>query len=314
MRTFPMLRTLFCLAILLLANTGQSQLLEVHTSSNIPLKINGDPNLMNTFYEANQIRGYFGSRYGDPEDIDFGVDPLNPLGKLHLTIQTQPKLTIGQNGNVGIDLVIPEQYERLTIDNGNLRLINSNRGIFLDGGNFPNFLEGPMITRSFAPFTSGPYQGVGRWGIFLTTARLIFGIPNINNKRFDFASYEDDGSRNVLLTVRKNEKVTRPATGQKDLLPVAIGSVNSDGSILGGSGNFSVTRIDPGEYSITIDDETSDFLSNYLINATVSNGFGIPYYITATHRFSPTGFIIRIFSLTGSFIDQNFHFVVHRLY
>jgi hypothetical protein len=35
-------------------------------------------------------------------------------------------------------------------------------------------------------------------------------------------------------------RVTRPATGPANLLPVAFGNVQPDGSILGGTGNFSV--------------------------------------------------------------------------
>ena len=57
--------------------------------------------------EEGNYRGYIGSYAGNAEDVDFGTGSGNGTGKLHLTIQASPKLTIASNGNVGIGNINP---------------------------------------------------------------------------------------------------------------------------------------------------------------------------------------------------------------
>lgn len=52
--------------------------------------------------ENNVYRGYIGSYSGDAEDVDFGTGVGNITGKVHLTIQGTPKLTVEASGNVNI--------------------------------------------------------------------------------------------------------------------------------------------------------------------------------------------------------------------
>jgi len=52
--------------------------------------------------ENSAYRGYIGSYAGSAEDVDFGTGTGNTTGKLHLTIQAVPKLTIDAAGNVDI--------------------------------------------------------------------------------------------------------------------------------------------------------------------------------------------------------------------
>lgn len=53
-------------------------------------------------YEAGQYRGYLGSYAGANEDVDFGTALSNTTGSLHLTIKADPKLTIDEDGKIGI--------------------------------------------------------------------------------------------------------------------------------------------------------------------------------------------------------------------
>ena len=77
------------------------------TSSTNPFTIDGSGN--NTYYsilENGTYRGYWGSYSGNPEDVDFGTG-AGTSGKVHLTIQANPKLTIDNTGNVGLGNTSP---------------------------------------------------------------------------------------------------------------------------------------------------------------------------------------------------------------
>lgn len=61
-----------------------------------------------SIYENGLYRGYLGSFGGANEDVDFGTGSGNNTGKLHLSIQANPRLTIGATGNVGINNSNPQ--------------------------------------------------------------------------------------------------------------------------------------------------------------------------------------------------------------
>jgi hypothetical protein len=52
--------------------------------------------------ENNIYRGYIGSYSGNAEDVDFGTGTGNTTGKLHLTIQGVPRLTVTATGTVDV--------------------------------------------------------------------------------------------------------------------------------------------------------------------------------------------------------------------
>lgn len=105
------------------------------TVSSNPLIIDGNGN--NTYYsilESGLFRGYWGSFSGNPEDVDFGTG-AGTTGKLHLTIQAAPKLTIDNVGNVGVGTTSPNY--KMHITGGDL-FLQSSAGKFIlgyDGSN-----------------------------------------------------------------------------------------------------------------------------------------------------------------------------------
>ena len=84
------------------------------TTSANPLIIDGNSNsTLYSILENGTYRGYWGSFSGAAEDVDFGTGAAT-TGKLHLTIQASPRLTINNLGNVGIGTTSPNYKMHIT--------------------------------------------------------------------------------------------------------------------------------------------------------------------------------------------------------
>lgn len=80
---------------------------EVKTSNGKNAHFDGGNQLYITMSENGLNRGYIGSYYGNPEDVDFGTYDSNGTGSVHLTSGAQPRLTVISNGNTGIGTTTP---------------------------------------------------------------------------------------------------------------------------------------------------------------------------------------------------------------
>jgi Head domain of trimeric autotransporter adhesin len=214
-------------------------------------------------------------------------------------------LASAANGNVGIATASPT--ERLSVD-GNIRLLNSSKGIML------NDVDRPLITRGFDLFTSGLYSGVGRWGLFMEPNKLTLGIPDVSGKIVQIAKYAANSTSTTLLTVNETGKMSRPPQGSADLLPIAIGNVNFDGVIIGGTGNFSVEKFSTGIFYITITGHSYSF-ANYTVIGTVFNHNAGEVNSMMNIKAETSGRLgIYIFNDSGGHLNQNFQFVVYKLF
>ena len=104
--------------------------LDVKTTSNYVTQFNGASPMYMGIFEGDVYRGYLGSYAGAAEDVDFGTGSGNTAGKLHLTIQANPKLTIGADGKVGIGITNPAHL--LHINGGDL-FVQSSSGLIRFG-------------------------------------------------------------------------------------------------------------------------------------------------------------------------------------
>ncbi|WP_315818061.1 hypothetical protein [Paraflavitalea speifideaquila] len=76
--------------------------LDVLSPESFVARFNGAANMYLAIYETNVYRGYIGSFAGNAEDVDFGTGVGNATGKVHLTIQGVPKLTVNSTGSVDV--------------------------------------------------------------------------------------------------------------------------------------------------------------------------------------------------------------------
>lgn len=104
--------------------------LDVKTTSNYVAQFNGAAPMYMSIFEGDVYRGYIGSYSGVAEDVDFGTGSGNTTGKLHLTIQANPKLTINPSGQVGIGTTSPNHL--LHINGGDL-FVQSSTGLIRFG-------------------------------------------------------------------------------------------------------------------------------------------------------------------------------------
>ncbi|MEI2738312.1 MAG: hypothetical protein V9F01_05960 [Chitinophagaceae bacterium] len=104
--------------------------LDVKTTSNYVGQFNGAAPMYMGIFEGDVYRGYWGSYSGAAEDVDFGTGSGNTLGKLHLTIQANPRITINPSGHVGIGTTNPLHLLHL---NGGDLFVQSSSGLIRFG-------------------------------------------------------------------------------------------------------------------------------------------------------------------------------------
>lgn len=96
-----------------------------------------------TLAENGINRGYIGSFAGNAEDVDFGTYS-GSSGSIHLTTYNAPRLTVANNGNVGIGTTVPQQ------------LFSVAGGMNIDQGDNNSGTSGNMLS-----FGSASGEGIG---------------------------------------------------------------------------------------------------------------------------------------------------------
>jgi hypothetical protein len=81
--------------------------LEVNSGASHTARFEGSGSMYMSIYESGTYRGYWGSYAGSAEDVDFGTGGGNSTGKVHLTLQGSPALTVAPGSYVGIATTTP---------------------------------------------------------------------------------------------------------------------------------------------------------------------------------------------------------------
>jgi len=109
-----------------IGTTTPAARLDVRTTSNYVGQFNGASPMYMGLFEGDVYRGYLGSYSGAAEDVDFGTGAGNTLGKLHFTIQANPRMTINPAGQVGVGTTNPAYLMHL---NGGDLFVQSSSGL-----------------------------------------------------------------------------------------------------------------------------------------------------------------------------------------
>lgn len=134
--------------------TGPRTFLDVKSTNGEAARFNGGNQAFITIAENDQDRGYVGSYAGATTDVDFGTYGSNGTGKLHLTIQDDPKLTIDTAGQISQPV--------------------ANGGLVKAAAAIVSSATTPTVARSFNNLQGGTPITVSRLGV--GTYQVDFGV------------------------------------------------------------------------------------------------------------------------------------------
>ena len=184
---------------------------------------NGQQNLFN----QSGMRGYYRG------------DGLTGLSDLKLVTSGQERVTVDAAGQVGIGQLTPAY----PLDVNGAIHAATNQGVVLDAQ------DRPLITRGWDAFTSGNYNGLGRWGLFMEINNLTFGVPAVAGKQFQWVNYNADSnisSQLMALSQAGNLGVGIPA-------PAASVEVTRGTGVNGTAAFHGTTRISHFNYNVNED-------------------------------------------------------------
>ena len=88
-----------------------------------------------------------------------------------------------------------------------------------------NAADGPMLVKQWSPFTSGPKNGYGRWGMWMEPNALFLGFPasDAGGATMRLGTWGLDGTRTDLMTLANTGTVTMN-------VPLNTGNVTTTGN------------------------------------------------------------------------------------
>ena len=177
----------------------------------------------NAIYEGNNYRGYFGSYSGANEDVDFGTGAGNAAGSLHLTIMAVPKMTIDNDGKVGIGTITPDSFLQISGERGtmkaNFTITNASSGtypgIMLNSSALGSAGAG-LYGRSTGGLNVSDSNGIGYGPVFASAFTVSSDIRTKKEVKYltetDYDTYLKDLRKISSATYRYNweNKQSRP--------------------------------------------------------------------------------------------------------
>jgi hypothetical protein len=243
-----------------------------------------------------EIQGSVGSTVAvfgaDKTGISIGADApsigfnyLNNTG--HQTIRTGYAALMSMDPFSG-DLAIANFNGSLSVaDFGSItdyqvRMLIKQNGNVGIGTTTPGF---PLTVRSFSGFggiTQESADGTARVGFKTATNQAI--VQTWTNIDLNFTTgngvskmmLKTNGNFQINKSLEIRQKLTSTATGPGNILPLAMGKINFDGTVLKATPNIAVTKLGIGKYQVTIIGETNLYAnrSDYMVQVSAeANAF-----------------------------------------
>jgi hypothetical protein len=224
------------------------------------------------------------------KDGKFGIGLSNPQRTLHiLASSTGTAITPNSDAVLVVERNLDNAYiSILTNANRSSGIIFGNQTNSNDGGIYYNLgiNDFSLRFRTNGNITRMLLDSIGRIGIGTTTP----------DERLD-----------VNGNIKVSGEINRSSTGAANLLPIAFGSVLSNGIAMSSTGNFSVINTSTGVYEITIIGEAYSFYTHQTIVTPNSSAARF-----AVADFLNDKLVIRIFDAAGVLSNHAFYFFVYR--
>ncbi len=217
-----------------------------------------------------------GSLYSDSNDIYITARkaaPANTKGNLILQF-ADPRNPNLLSGNVGIDVDTP--LYKLAIK-GNIGLYNGTGVYGTLQNNSNDLLVNARIGNSIL--------GTSAQDIILQYENDLF----TNSGKVGIGTDAPTEKLDVNGNIKVDNKIIRSGSGTTNMIPIAYGRLNEDGSVANGSGNFSVAHSFTGQYYITISGETLSATNTVAIATLVRSNSNVNRVICIKTNSSPSG-------------------------
>lgn len=130
---------------------------------------------------------------------------------------------------------------------------------------------------------------------------------------FEIGNGEDNENRNNALTIYKNgnakfdSEIQHTSTGDANLVPIAYGTIESNGNVRSGTGNFTAS-LSAGILSINVIGKTMTVDNTACVITPYSTSFR-----TSSLIISGGDIDVRIFNSSGNLAPVTFQFVIYKL-
>lgn len=185
---------------------------------------------------------------------------------LHFATNNGPsQMVLSVDGSLALGTALPFSKLHIKAATDNLQLLENANTLASDVQAMTYFKTGASYTGAIGTVgTSSTAARLGFWTSATSSPALLDerlsiadnGNVGINNSS-PSQKLDVNGSARVTGSLQVNGSLTNHGTGSANLLPIAIGKVDFTGSVLGGTGNFTVQQVSAGQIKIVLTNQSN---------------------------------------------------------
>jgi hypothetical protein len=273
------------------------------------------------------------------DNLRIGTNSGNQFGKTIFRMSGQDRIIIDSTGNMqvlGLQDASLTSHGYLTLGSitGDNLIIDNNEIMARNNGNADNLIlqndGGNLGVGVASPAAKLHING----DVIVANTGASLQLRDENNINKGFFQLSGDNVRigtnsgnstgNLIIRMNANDRVTinpagdidldgkitrSAATGTVNLLPKCFGTVASGGTIISGSGNFTVTKGISGNYNISF---TGYSASNTVFIGTCFSGSGNAGGLTLNGNLFSNNILVITKEIDGTYRDASFSFIIYQ--